>query len=273
MSDPAASAAEALDRGYTRLDTGSARGRWGGSRLLVRLGVGTTGLIPASEPAVAHGAFEFGGSPVAFSIVIGFPIVVGLGCGVLAAWHWRGERIVSADHVAGDTLGVLLVLLGVVFAVTAVTDRLAIGIAGCVLGGVVSQWAIRSDGPVKAGRHIDLAVGAISIHRLLEGLAVGALYTSGTAIGLVGAAVVAGHTTLETAAVGGLYGRYRLNAVGAVAIVLAGYGIGGLIGFGVADTLPASLQTITVALTAGVLIGIGVDEISSPMGTGRGDWL
>lgn len=139
-------------------------------------------------------------------------------------------------------------------------ENLSLGITGGVVGLISARWAAGHDGRVNQGFHTELTIGAVLMHRLLEGVALGALYSSSAAVGLLGAVVVAVHTAVETAAVGGLSSQYQHHAAGPVGVVQLGYGVGVLTGIGVARTVPPSVLIGSVALAGGILLGIGMNE-------------
>lgn len=231
-------------------------------RLLTRLGVWTAGLVGLSGTVAAHGPRGHGGEPVAFAVVVGLPVVAGLGGGAIALWRLRANRTTPSGHRVGLVLGVTLAVLGVTFAASAVTTSRSLGLAGGAVGAISALWAVRGSGASHGGCHADLALGAVSIHRLVEGLAIGALYTAGAAVGHIGAVFLAGHTALETAAVGGVYATShgRIRAVGAVLLVQTGYAAGAVVGLGVAGALPASARALAIAVAGGALLIVGAGE-------------
>jgi len=177
----------------------------------------------------------------------------------MAVRRIRGAHASPTRHRTGVALGVALVVLGATFAVTAVARSRSLGVAGGAVGVLAGLWATGGYGTDHRRCHADLTLGAVSAHRLLEGLAIGALYASGTAVGLFGAAVVAGHTAVETAAVGGVYaaGPHRSRAVAAILLVQAGYAGGAIAGLGVSDVLPASTMAFALAVAGGALLVAG----------------
>jgi hypothetical protein len=92
---------------------------------------------------------------------------------------------------------------------------------------------------------------------LFEGVVVGALYSSGSVVGLVGAVILAGHTALETAAVGALYASNRFRAGGAITLVQFSYVAGTVAGLLVVNGVPEALRVAVFALTGGVLLWTG----------------
>jgi zinc transporter ZupT len=160
----------------------------------------------------------------------------------------------------GVATGLFLVVLGVTFAMTAITENHLLGIAVGGLGVLVALWVGQREGTSDRRSHADITLGAVSIHRLVEGVVLGALYSSGIVVGLLAAIGIAGHTALETAAVSGLYDQYPIQAVGAAVLVQVGYVAGALVGIGFTVMLPTAVQVGASALAGGILIGIGTTE-------------
>lgn len=261
--------------------------------MLVRLAVGTAGLGVGSATASAHDGAGHGGAPVAFAVVVGVPVVVGLLGGLLAARH-RGRDPPGPDPAATGRdrasvgFGLLLVALGATAAVSALARA---PVLGAVVGGVGALAALsvtgrgrslgrgrghhgrreQRGGDQRRGGHADLALGGVCVHRLLEGAALGALYTAGVAVGAVAVVVVAGHAALETAAVGGLYASRPLRALAAVGLVQAGYAAGAVAGVAAGASVPASVQTASLGLVAGVLLVVGLGQTArAPVAAGAG---
>lgn len=231
-------------------------------RLLVRLTVWFAALFVGVAPAYAHGTAGHGGTPVTFAVVLGLPIVAGLVGGVVMVRGRNETHRTAGTHPSGVGLGLLLVGLGITFSGTAISRSLSLGIGGGIVGLVSVRWAVNSRTSDRRGHrsHANLSLGAVSTHRLLEGVVLGGLYSSGAAVGLLGAVVIAGHTAFETIAVGGLYAPHRLRIAGAVVLVQAGYTVGAIVGIAVSGTVPLPVHTIALALVGGILLGIGLNE-------------
>lgn len=243
------------------------RERWGNrhhdaKRLLVRLAVGFAALVVGVVPVHAHGTAGHGGVPVASAVVLGLPIVAGFVGGAVVVRGRNGTHRSEGTHPSRSGPGFLLVVLGITFSGTAISRSLSLGIGGGIVGLLSVWWAVTSRTSDRRDRrsHANLSLGAVSTHRLLEGIVLGGLYSTGTAVGLLGAVVIAGHTAFETIAVGGLYVPHRLRIAGAVVLVQAAYAVGAIVGIAVSGTVPPPVQTIAPALAGGILIGIGLDE-------------
>lgn len=251
------------------------RAAWAGvRRLLVRLGLGGTGLVVFSVTASAHGSghgIGHGGTAAAFAVVFGLPVFVGLAGGVAAIRYRSLRRGKTTGKDSSIGVGLLLVGLGVASLLPAVTGNLWLAVAGGTIGAVIALW-VAGTGTVPetgCGNHADLTLGAISAHRVLEGVVLGTLYSAGAAVGLLGAVVLAGHAALETAAVGGLYATAprRTQAVGALVLVQAGYVVGGIAGLGVAGAVPVPVRTLALAVVGGALLIVGAGETERSIAT------
>lgn len=233
-----------------------------GCCLLVYLSLVSVALITFSTTANAHGAAGHGGIPVTFAVVVGLPVMVGLIAGVTAVALRRQTHVDQTDQFSTTVLGLLFLFLGGAFAIEAATRYLSLALAGGTAGGMVALWvAAHSRTPQRSDRHCaELTCGAISLHRVLEGFAIGALYSGGAVVGLLGAAAIAGHTVLETGAVGGQYSSYRLEAIAAIGLVQLSYAAGAIAGVGLIITFPVMIQSASLALAGGILLAIGASE-------------
>lgn len=240
---------------------------------LRRFGIGVASLVSVSGTARAHGPIGHSGDPVAFAFVIGLPVLAGLGVGaVLLTYRW-GSWPLPADRWLRVALGLLLGLLGMTLTMAAVMKGRALGIAIGVLGLLMVLWIGRREGTGGMVEHAEITLGAISVHRVVEGVALGALYNSGVVVGLVAAIGIASHTAIETAAVGGLYCKYRHKLIGAVILIQISYVVGALFGIGATLLVPPSLQIRVTALVGGILLGIGVHETRHSIHAGARDRL
>lgn len=255
--------------------TSEPRGR---RRVLVRVCAGVVALGGVSGTTAAHGAHGTGGEPATFAIVVTLPVVAGLAGGAIIVRQGRASRTNPAGLGAETVLGVLLVVLGATVAISAVTANPHLGAGGGALGTVAALWATRreatatrGEATVTHGCEADLALGAVSTHRVFEGVALGTLYGAGIAVGLLGAIVLAAHNAIETAVVGRLYisGRRRSRAVGAVVLLQAVYTGGALAGLGVSGVVPSSLRLFGLAVAGGALLVVGVGETGRSLAAGR----
>lgn len=220
-----------------------------------------------SSPASAH---EYGndivhGGAVAFVVVLALPILAGL-IGGVAALHYRSLRA-PEDIGPGWSLAISILIsgLGAASLLTAVEGHLGLSIIGGTIGAAVTLWLAGNEAidQTDCGNHAELTAGAISTHRVLEGVVLGTLYSTGAAVGVLGAGILAGHAALETAAVGGLYATVprRTQVVGAILIVQVSYIAGGVAGVGLAATVPASIHTLVLAIVGGALLLVGMKEV------------
>lgn len=240
-------------------------------RWLVRLGVWGGGVWTLSATASAHGTLHSSGAPVASAVVVGLPVVAGLLGGAVGIWHGRRTHRVEGRR-SRFALGVLLLVLATAFAGTALARSPPVAVTGGTAGLVAAALVARRE--TASGRaspgHAHLTLGAIGGHRALEGVALGALASSGALVGLVGATAVAGHTALETVAVGGVYAARRSRAVVAVVLVQVSYVAGAAAGVVVAGAVPGLVRVGALSLAAGVLLALGVIETRRSFTLGRG---
>lgn len=243
--------------------------RWASCRSFVWLIAVPVALSSFSTPASAHGAASHGGTPVTFAVVVGLPVTVGLIAGVTAIAVRRRTDGTGTGHRSTGVLGLLLLFLGGAFAIEAATRSPWLALVGGAVGGI-GVLAISAHGGVPQGGedcHAELACGAISLHRVLEGLAIGALYSAGAVVGVLGAVAIAGHTVLETGAVGSQYCSYRQEALVAIGVVQLGYAGGAIAGVGLSATIPVSVRSALLGLIGGALFAVGTDKTRNSTST------
>jgi hypothetical protein len=158
-------------------------------------------------------------------------------------------------------VGVLLVVLGGSAVAVAVTDRVVVGGVAAVVGTGLALGVGHRRGHDGCA---DATLGAVLLHRCLEGALLATAATAGLVVGLVGAVVFAGHAAAETCAVGGLYatGGWRRGVL-AVGLVQAAFVGGALGGEAVLATLSPTLRVGLVGLVGGVLLAVGLVESST----------
>ncbi|WP_277554341.1 hypothetical protein [Halobaculum limi] len=223
--------------------------------IIRRAAVAAFGVTLLSTPASAHGVPADATGLSLLVVVAGVVLVSLLGGGVVLIAYGRVPWAVGRA-----ALPMLVFALGAAALALAVTRATAVALVGLTVGVSVSYLA-RGVGITDCGSCADAALGAVTLHRGLEGVVLATVYAADAALGLAGAIVVAGHAAAETAAVGSLYAdtgrRYALVAVlvvqmGFVGGVAAGWGVIG----GVAPTAEAGL----LALVGGVLLAVGTRE-------------
>lgn len=106
----------------------------------------------------------------------------------------------------------------------------------------------------------DTALGAVWLHRLVEGVALAAAYRHGFALGVAAAAVLTAHIAVEMAAVGGLYATagVRLRGLAAVAFVQSSYVLAAAVTATVAVSLSPAVDAFVLVAAGGVLFSFGV---------------
>jgi hypothetical protein len=212
------------------------------------------GVTLLSTPATAHGV-------VTAATGLPFPLVVaGV---VLVSLLGGGVVLVAYGRLPRPTRGAvpsLVVFLGVAALALAVTRATAVTFVG-LAAGVGAVYVARDTAITDCGACADAALGAVTLHRGLEGVVLATVYAADAAIGLAGAAVVAGHAAAETAAVGSLYASAgRRYALAAVLVVQAGFVLGVAVGWGVVDGVSPVAEAGLLALVGGVLLAVGTRE-------------
>jgi hypothetical protein len=202
----------------------------------------------AAHPGVDGGAAEVG-VPLVVVLVAGTSVLAG----VLAA-DGRAARFGPAlSRWVARLSGPLLVAVGLLAAAGALASRPLAAGAGLALGATGGLLVLASAHGATA------TVGAVALHRLLEGVTLAAAAATGSAVGLLGAVVLGCHATAECVAIGGTDGFGRRRAVGAVLFVtvafLAGTGIGTLGSL----SLSSTPRLAVLALVGGLLVVLGTD--------------
>jgi hypothetical protein len=211
------------------------------------------GAAVLSTPAAAHGAE----TAVAG---VGFPHVVAASVG--ASLLGGGLVLAVAGRHGLPLRGIVPVLFLALggLSVAVALDGAPIG-AGLGVGGGVGVVALaRGRALTDCGACADAALGAVTIHRGLEGVVLATVYAADATLGLAGAAVLAAHAAAETAAVGSLYAATRRHALGAVCLLQVGFVGGVAAGLGVVDAVPGAVEAGLLALVGGVLLAVGARE-------------
>jgi hypothetical protein len=219
-----------------------------------RTAVTVLGTALLSTPAAAHGVVTAATGPPVAIVVAGVVVVSLLGGGVVLVAYGRLPRPTrGAVPLLVVSLGVAALALAVTRATAATFVGLAAGVGAVYLG--------RDAAITDCGACADAALGAVTLHRGLEGVVLATVYAADAAIGLAGAAVVAGHAAAETAAVGSLYASAgRRYALAAVLVVQTGFVLGVAAGWGVVDGVSPVAEAGLLALVGGVLLAVGTRE-------------
>jgi len=219
-----------------------------------RTAVATLAAAFLSTPAAAHGVTA-AATGLPFALVVASVVGVSLlGGGVFVAYgrlRWPTSRAV---------VPLLVFALGVAALSLAVTRATAVTLVGTAAGvGVV--YLARDAAITDCGACADAALGAVTLHRGLEGVVLATVYAADAALGLAGAVVVAVHAAAETAAVGSLYApagpRYALAAV---FVVQLGFVVGVAVGWRLVDGVSPTAEAGLLALVGGVLLAVGTRE-------------
>ncbi|AZH25206.1 hypothetical protein [Haloplanus aerogenes] len=216
------------------------------------------GLASLSTPAAAHGV-SAAATGLGFPLVVVSVVVVSLlGGGLVFVVYERVRRPSAPLHRA--VVPLLVFALGGAALTLALTRSATTAVAGTLVGASIVFLA-RDAAVTDCGVCADAALGAVTLHRGLEGVVLATVYAADAALGVLGALVVAVHAAAETAAVGSLYAPAgRRYALGAVCLVQAGFVVGVAAGWGVVDAVPTGVEAGILALVGGVLLAVGGRE-------------
>jgi hypothetical protein len=217
----------------------------------------------AGPAAAASGS---GGRPLGWAIITGMAVSAGLLAGYVTVAE-RRERARGVRDWLGLAVGPLLVALGLTAMGTAASGGPAVaGVAGGI--GTVGAWAVSTQGD--GGRRSEpTSLATLARHRAVEGTALAGAYVAGSAVGLLGTIVLAGHVTADTAAVGGFYGTSRLRCTGRAVLVQCGALAGAVGGLALVGDIPPVGSVVALALAGGVLVAIGGLETTTHLPTPR----
>jgi len=199
---------------------------------------------------------------VGLPVVVLLPVGAGVVGGVLARWARAGSRSRGRRPRLGRLDGPLVLVLAGTILVAAVAGDPALGLTGAI-GAVGAVGLAKRHGLPGDSPHADLTLVGLCGHRVLEGLAIASLYSAGAAVGLVGVVVVAGHSALETAVVGGWPSSSRGRAIVGSGLVQLAYLGGAGLGIVVGETLPTTVRIPTMGLLGGVLVLVGLGETTA----------
>lgn len=215
-------------------------------------------VVALTRPVAAHtepvaGTAE---STIPAAVVVCLAVALSLVGGV-AVSRWAGAP--HAARLLRRPVAVLLVFLGVSGLVAAADDDVLAATVGAFLGIAVTAWTLRRG----VERHVgcdDATLGAVAVHRCLEGFGLAVASASGVAFGVAGALLFVGHATAETCVVGGLYATEsgRRRAFVAVAAVQFAFVLGAAVGVVALATVPQAVSVGLLAAVGSVLAGIGL---------------
>lgn len=229
------------------------------TRKLVRIPVVLGWLATVPGPVTAHDPGATGSvHGLGFGVVVTLTVTLGLVGGAVVL---RRRRFRPVDHTSVRWVGLLLVVLGCWAAVVAVRRGTTVT-AVVVAVGAVATWSLR-DRAVVGHRGCDqAALGAVVLHRFVEGSLLAALYSADAAVGIGAGLVLAVHAAAETGAVAGLWSAGRWRWV-IVTLVQVSFVAGTLAGVGGVRYV-TTLGTVTVlALLGGALIAAGAATASN----------
>ncbi|MFC7046204.1 hypothetical protein ACFQH6_12975 [Halobacteriaceae archaeon GCM10025711] len=214
-------------------------------------------MLVATGVASAHDTHA-GGTAVSFGLVAAASVAVSLGAGVaLVAALGPG---VGHGRLLGRLVPALLLALGTLSLALAVGQAVALALV-CAGGGATVAWVTRGRG-VSGHGCADATLGAVFLHRTVEGVLLAGIYAASAALGVVGAVVLTVHAVAETVAVGSLFSHAgRGRALAAMTAIHLGFLAGAAIGLLATTGLPAALDVAVLAAVGGVLLVAGVTEL------------
>jgi hypothetical protein len=189
------------------------------------------------------------------SLSVGVSLVVGLFAVRRATETERFVRVLSG----------LLLVVGLGAIVSSVVEAYDTAGVGVVVGILVTMGVLRRPHATGRGDSVDAVLGIVLVHRLLEGMVLGALAAGDLAVGVVAAILLAVHTAAETAIVGGLYAlNRRRRAILAVFVVQLVFVVGSVVGMTAVTVVPLSLRAALFGLSGGVFATVGVHAVRHP---------
>jgi len=222
------------------------------NRRVRRLATVALGTALLANPVTAHGTAER-------AVGVAFPAVVAASVG--ASLLGGGLVLAAVDRLPrsrGVVPALLLALGGL--SVALALDGAPVGAGLGVAAGVGVVTLARGHPLTDCGACADAALGAVTIHRGLEGVVLATVYAADAALGLLGAAVLTIHAAAETATIGSLYATTRRHAVAAVGLLQVGFVGGVVVGWGAVDGVPPTAEAGVLALVGGVLLAVGARE-------------
>lgn len=231
---------------------------WLSRRVVLAVSIGSMGLLTFSIAVRAHEAHPYhGDAPMTIGAVLAISVIAGLSIGgtIVVVETRRWQRI--PDGI-GRSFGPVLVMVGLTYAVPAVQESVIQSAIGG-LGGGIAIWLLSTR--TRGRHHVTGTVSAILVHRIVEGVILAAGYLAGSTVGLVGALIIAGHASIESAAVGGFAASEGwVRAIIAVLIVQVGFVAGAIVGSTTVVAYPGQFHVFLLAGGAGALCVIGVIE-------------
>lgn len=208
-----------------------------------------------TPPVAAHGGTRAGVGGVDLPVVLAVVTAVGVVTGVVAT-ALSGPNAVGSDLLR-RAVGPLLVIIGCWAVVGSALQRPAVTAGGVTLG-LVAGLVVAARGGCK--QCADLTVGAIAIHRFVEGLLLAGLAVAGASVGVIGTVVLSLHAIIECVAIVGHPTRDSRQAIAAVALVSVAFVLGAVVGVTALSAVEAVPRVWTGGIVGGLLVAVGVTE-------------
>ena len=226
--------------------------------------ISLSGAYVSVIPVAAHEAEHTGTSGTNVIVGVVFVTLLSILAGVAAISTKNSLQFLTRFSITNWIVGVLLVTIGATAGRSVMIDQHMTGVIGIAVGaGIGVVTALRGS----CGLCAEVTVGAIAVHRVAEGLAIAALSVAGTTISLVGILTLSGHTVAECIAIGSNSNLERKQAIGAITGVSIVFVLATIIGassFTTTDIIPIHW---IVAITAGLLLSLGLSEFHSQCAT------
>ena len=222
------------------------------ARRLIRAAGIVLGIALLAAPTAAHGTPSSTGVGLAFPVAVGASVgasLLGGGLVLVVAGRRPVRAVVPLLLLVLGGLSATLALDGGPFAV------LAVGVGATLVA------TTRGNTLTDCGACADATLGAVTLHRGLEGVVLATVYAADATLGLIGAAVFAIHAAAETAAVGTLYADVnRPWTLAAVLLVQVGFLVGVAAGWRVVGSVPPVAEAGVLGFVGGVLLAVGAKE-------------
>lgn len=216
------------------------------------------GLFFGVIPAAAHGTGGIDGDGIGLPLVLAVVVLLGVLAGVLAAVGRGHSSTTVLSRLVGRAVGPLLAGIGGTAVLSVAFQQPTTGVGGAAVGLTAGVLVATRGG---CGLCADVTVGAIAVHRLVEGITLAALSVAGSSLGVLAILVLLGHTVAECVALGGQSELGQLRAIGAVLVVEAVFVLGAVLGTVGLVTAGAVPRLWVAAVVGGLLVALGIAEL------------
>lgn len=216
-------------------------------------------ILISVMPVAAHGAGRTGTSGINVIIGVVFVSFISVLVGI-ATIFTKYRYKMPYNWVSNSLVGVLLITIGATAARSIVVDQVIVGFVGIIIG---TGIGVVTTSKRNCSLCAEATVGAITVHRIAEGLVIVGLSTSGATISVLGILILSWHTAAESVAIGlspSLEKRQAIKSIIIINVVFVVATITGASGLVTASIIPTDW---IVAITAGLLVSLGFSEFQS----------